>query len=74
MLDQSLPYKHYTAYTDWLRPAGTTADGTEDGIKMEVPRALDLAVHHRDSLAVRGAFYEFYDGGSYFKLWYVAGR
>lgn len=29
VLDKLLPYKHYTAYTDWLRPAGTTEDGIE---------------------------------------------
>ena len=28
-LDRLLPYKHYTAYTDWQRPAGTTEDGIE---------------------------------------------
>ena len=28
-LDRLLPYKHYTAYTDWLRPPGTTEDGIE---------------------------------------------
>lgn len=29
VLDRLLPYKHYTAYTDWARPAGTTEDGIE---------------------------------------------
>jgi ADP-ribosylglycohydrolase len=28
-LDRLLPYKHYTSYTDWQRPAGTTEDGIE---------------------------------------------
>ncbi len=28
-LDKLLPYKHYTEYTDWLRPPGTTEDGIE---------------------------------------------
>lgn len=29
VLDRLVPYKHYTAYTDWLRPPGTTEDGIE---------------------------------------------
>ena len=29
VLDRLLPYKHYTAYTDWERPPGTTEDGIE---------------------------------------------
>ena len=28
-LEKLLPYKHYTSYTDWRRPAGTTEDGIE---------------------------------------------
>jgi ADP-ribosylglycohydrolase len=28
-LDRLLPYRHYTAYTDWARPPGTTEDGIE---------------------------------------------
>lgn len=28
-LDRLLPYRHYTAYTDWERPPGTTEDGIE---------------------------------------------
>jgi ADP-ribosylglycohydrolase len=28
-LDKLLPYRHYTDYTDWDRPAGTTEDGIE---------------------------------------------
>jgi ADP-ribosylglycohydrolase len=28
-LDRLLPYKHYTAHTDWERPPGTTEDGVE---------------------------------------------
>ncbi|MGQ9632601.1 MAG: ADP-ribosylglycohydrolase family protein [bacterium] len=28
-LDRLLPYQHYTAYTDWKRPPGTTEDGIE---------------------------------------------
>ena len=28
-VDKLLPYKHYTAYTDWDRPPGTTEDGIE---------------------------------------------
>jgi ADP-ribosylglycohydrolase len=28
-LDKLLPYRHYTEYTDWSRPAGTTEDGIE---------------------------------------------
>jgi ADP-ribosylglycohydrolase len=28
-LGRLLPYKHYTAYTDWDRPPGTTEDGIE---------------------------------------------
>ena len=28
-VDELLPYKHYTAYTDWARPPGTTEDGIE---------------------------------------------
>ncbi|MFP4057192.1 MAG: ADP-ribosylglycohydrolase family protein [Candidatus Brocadiia bacterium] len=28
-LDRLLPYKHYTASTDWQRPPGTTEDGIE---------------------------------------------
>lgn len=28
-LEELLPYKHYTSYTDWDRPAGTTEDGIE---------------------------------------------
>jgi len=28
-LDRLMPYRHYAAYTDWTRPAGTTEDGIE---------------------------------------------
>jgi ADP-ribosylglycohydrolase len=28
-LNRLLPYRHYTAYTDWERPPGTTEDGIE---------------------------------------------
>ena len=28
-VDTLLPYKHYTSYTDWYRPPGTTEDGIE---------------------------------------------
>jgi ADP-ribosylglycohydrolase len=28
-VDRLLPYRHYTAYTDWHRPPGTTEDGIE---------------------------------------------
>jgi len=28
-LDRLLPYKHYTSYTDWERPPGTTEDGID---------------------------------------------
>ena len=28
-LDRLLPYRHYTSYTDWDRPPGTTEDGIE---------------------------------------------
>jgi len=28
-LNRLLPYRHYTAYTNWERPAGTTEDGIE---------------------------------------------
>ena len=29
VLDRLLPYAHYTSYTDWQRPPGTTEDGIE---------------------------------------------
>ena len=29
LLEELLPYKHYTHVTDWLRPPGTTEDGIE---------------------------------------------
>ncbi|MDH7570874.1 MAG: ADP-ribosylglycohydrolase family protein [Armatimonadota bacterium] len=37
-----------------------------DTIEREVTRALNLAARHTDAIALRDAFYQYYDGGAYF--------
>ncbi|UCC67162.1 MAG: ADP-ribosylglycohydrolase family protein [Armatimonadota bacterium] len=37
-----------------------------DTIEMEVKQALELAAKHRDAMAMRDEFYQYYQGGDYF--------
>jgi ADP-ribosylglycohydrolase len=59
VLEVAKRYVHYRAEAGSLY-------ALYDTIEREVDRALELAIKHRDPMALRDEFYQFYDGGRYF--------